>query len=435
MNIAIAGTGYVGLVTGVCLAEHGHQVVCVDTDEAKVAAMQQGIPPIYEPGLEELMHKNQSRLTFTTDYESAYQNAEAIFIGVGTPEKRDGSANLRYVFQVAEQIAKSAQRDSVVVVKSTVPIGTNDRVEERIRRNARPGVRLTVASNPEFLAQGTAVRDTLHASRSVIGVEDEASGEVLRRVYEGFDSPLLVTNRRSAEMIKYASNDFLALKISYINEIANLCETVGADIEDVACGMGYDSRIGREFLQAGIGYGGSCFPKDTKALSWLASYNDNELKTIKATIEVNENQKFKLLKKARRYYDDFKGLTVAVLGLTFKPGTDDLREAPSLVSIPILLDDGARVRAWDPVGVENYKKYYPTQIEYCQTPEETLKEADLCLIFTEWPQVKALSPVVFREKMRRPIIIDGRNCFSLAAMERQGLIYNSIGRRTIVDEM
>lgn len=435
MNIAIAGTGYVGLVTGVCLAEHGHHVVCVDTDESKIAAMQQGIPPIYEPGLEELMQKNRSNLTFTTDYSSAYRNAEVIFIGVGTPEKRDGSANLSYVFQVAEQIARSAERDCVVVVKSTVPIGTNDRVEERIRRNARPGVRLTVASNPEFLAQGTAVRDTLHAARIVVGVEDEASGEILRRVYEGFDAPLLLTNRRSAEMIKYASNDFLALKISYINEIANLCETVGADIEDVARGMGYDSRIGREFLQAGIGYGGSCFPKDTKALSWLASFNDNELKTIKATIEVNENQKFKLLKKARRYYDDFKGLTVAVLGLTFKPGTDDLREAPSLVSIPILLDDGARVRAWDPVGVENYKKYYPTQIEYCQTPEETLKDADLCLIFTEWPQVRALSPAVFREQMRRPIVIDGRNCYPLAAMERQGLIYNSIGRRTVVDEM
>ena len=351
MNITVAGTGYVGLVTGVCLAEHGHHVTCLDIDEAKIETMKRGHSPIYEPGLEELMRKNRDRLVFTTDYRLAYGGAQVIFIGVGTPEKKDGSANLRYVFQVAKQIAEAARQDCVVVVKSTVPIGTNDRVEELIRREAAPGVRLTVASNPEFLAQGTAVQDTLHASRIVIGAEDENSAQVLRRVYEGFDAPLLVTNRRSAEMIKYASNDFLALKISYINEIANLCETVGADIEDVARGMGYDRRIGGQFLKAGIGYGGSCFPKDTKALSWLASFNDNELKTVKAAIEVNENQKFKLIKKARRYYDDFHGLTVAVLGLTFKAGTDDLREAPSLVSIPILLDDGARVKAWDPVGV------------------------------------------------------------------------------------
>ena len=433
MKIAVAGTGYVGLVTGVCLAEHGHQVTCVDIDEQKIAKMQQGLSPIYEPGLEELMHKNRDRLVFTTDFSSAYADAEVIFIGVGTPEKKDGSANLRYVYQAAEQIAESAMRDCVVVVKSTVPIGTNEKVEELIKRKARPGVRLSVASNPEFLAQGTAVRDTLHASRIVIGTEEEEAREVLCRVYEGFDAPVLLTNRRSAEMIKYASNDFLALKISYINEIANLCEIVGADVEDVAKGMGYDSRIGSKFLQAGIGYGGSCFPKDTKALNWLASFNDNELKTIKATIEVNENQKFKLIKKARRYYDDFRGLTVAVLGLTFKPGTDDLREAPSLVSIPILLDDEARIRAWDPVGEENYRQYYPTQIEYCRSPQEALMQADLCLIFTEWPQIKALTPADFRDNMRRPIVIDGRNCYPLAAMEGQGLIYDSIGRRTIVE--
>ncbi len=433
MKIAVAGTGYVGLVTGVCLAEHGHQVTCVDIDEEKIAKMQQGHSPIYEPGLEELMHKNRERLIFTTNYRSAYADAEVIFIGVGTPEKKDGSANLRYVFDAAEQIAESCLRDCVVVVKSTVPIGTNDKVEELIRRKARPGVQLSVASNPEFLAQGTAVRDTLHASRIVIGAEDERTGDTLSRVYEGFDAPVLMTNRRSAEMIKYASNDFLALKISYINEIANLCEVVGADVEDVAKGMGYDERIGSKFLQAGIGYGGSCFPKDTKALNWLANFNDNELKTIKATIEVNENQKFKLIKKARKYYDDFHGLTVAVLGLTFKPGTDDLREAPSLVSMPILLDDEARIRAWDPVGEENYRRYYPTEIEYCKSPGEALEQADLCLIFTEWPEVKALKPADFRDRMRHPIIIDGRNCYSLASMEGQGLIYDSIGRRTIVE--
>ncbi len=329
MKIAVAGTGYVGLVTGVCLASKGHQVTCVDVDEKKVEMMRQGRSPIYEAGLEELMKDSMPCLTFTTDYQTAYKDAEVIFIGVGTPEKKDGSANLSYVYTVAKQIAQSVECDCVVVIKSTVPIGTNDKIEAYIQSCLTKDVTVTVASNPEFLAQGTAVRDTLHAARIVIGVESPEAGEVLQKVYADFDAPKLVTNRRSAEMIKYASNDFLALKISYINEIANLCETVGADIEDVAKGMGYDPRIGNRFLKAGIGYGGSCFPKDTKALSWLASFNDNEIKTIKAAIEVNESQKFKLIKKAKKYYESLEGITVAVLGLTFKPGTDDLREAPS----------------------------------------------------------------------------------------------------------
>ena len=366
MKIAVAGTGYVGLVTGVCLASKGHQVWCVDVDETKVELMKQGISPIYEPGLSELMKEHMDALTFTTDYRSAYKDADVIFIGVGTPEKKDGSANLSYVYTVAGQIAESIEKDCIVVVKSTVPIGTNDKIENFLRAKVRRDVNVFVASNPEFLAQGTAVRDTLHASRIVIGVENPEAGEVLKKVYENFDAPKMVVNRRSAEMIKYASNDFLALKISYINEIANLCETVGANIEDVSAGMGMDPRIGNRFLNAGIGYGGSCFPKDTKALSWLAAFNDKEIKTIKAAIEVNDSQKFKLIKKAKKYYDSFEGLTVAVLGLTFKPGTDDLREAPSLVNIPILLEDGAKVKAWDPVGVANYKKYYPTEIEYCK---------------------------------------------------------------------
>lgn len=233
-------------------------------------------------------------------------------------------------------------------------------------------------------------------------------------------------------MIKYASNDFLALKISYVNEIANLCEIVGADIEDVTKGMGLDARIGDKFLNSGIGYGGSCFPKDTKALSWLASFNDNEIKTIKAAIEVNENQKFKLIKKARKYYEDFNGLTVAVLGLTFKPGTDDLREAPSLVNIPIMLDDGAKVKAWDPVGVENYKKHFPNEIEYCDTIEKTLEDADICFIFTEWPEVKQLDIMLYKALMRHPIILDGRNCYKLDTFDGTGITYDSIGRETII---
>ncbi len=432
MKVAVAGTGYVGLVTGVCLAENGHDVTCVDVDEKKIKIMQEGKTPIYEPGLQELMTKNADRLTFTTDHRSAYRDAEVIFIGVGTPEKKDGSANLSYVFGVADQIAESVEKECVVVVKSTVPIGTNDRVEASVNEKSKGRVKIHIASNPEFLAQGTAVRDTLHASRIVIGVEDDFSKEKLLELYKWSDAPVVVTNRRSAEMIKYASNDFLALKISYINEIANLCEAIGADIKDVAKGMSYDSRIGDKFLNAGIGYGGSCFPKDTKALSWLATFNDHEIKTVKAAIEVNENQKLLPIKKAARYFNDMRGITAAVLGLTFKPGTDDLREAPSLVTVPILVDDGVNVKAWDPVGVSNFKKQVPEGVEYFDTIEETLKDADVCFIFTEWPDVLNLDPSKFVSLMKNPIVIDGRNCFEVQKIVSvKGIIYDSIGRAVV----
>ena len=431
MKIAVAGTGYVGLVTGVCLASKGHEVTCVDVDEKKLAVLNAGRTPIYEPGLQELMEENRERLTFTSDYRQAYRDAEVIFIGVGTPEKKDGSANLTYVYKVAKQIAGSVNRDCVVVVKSTVPIGTNDKIEAYIKAHQTEDVKIWVASNPEFLSQGTAVRDTLHASRIVIGAENPEAARILEEVYKDFEAYKLVTNRRSAEMIKYASNDFLALKISYVNEIANLCEIVGANIQDVTKGMVFDARIGDRVLNAGSGYGGSCFPQDTKALSWLASFNDNELKTIKAAIEVNENQKMKLYKKARKYYEDFQDLTVAVLGLTFKPGTDDLREAPSLVNIPLFLEDGARVKAWDPVGTENYRKIYPKEIEYCETIEETLQDADLCLIFTEWEEVKRLDVSAFEKHMKRPIVLDGRNCYDLDAFRDTHILYESIGRPVI----
>lgn len=431
MKITVAGTGYVGLVTGVCLASKGHQVTCVDVDEKKLTLLRQGIAPIYEPGLQELLNENSERLQFTSDYESAYKDAEVVFIGVGTPEKKDGSANLSYVYKVAGQIAETIARNCVVVVKSTVPIGTNDKVEAYMKARMKNDVKIWVASNPEFLAQGTAVRDTLHASRIVIGTENPEAAKILEEVYRDFEAPKLFTNRRSAEMIKYASNDFLALKISYVNEIANLCEIVGANICDVTKGMGLDARIGQRFLQAGIGYGGSCFPKDTKALSWLASFNDYELKTVKAAIEINESQKLKLYKKARKYYDDFQNLTVAVLGLTFKPGTDDLREAPSLVNIPLFLEDGAIVKAWDPVGVENYRKYYPSEISYCETIEKTLQDADICLIFTEWEEIKEMDVALFEQRMRRPLILDGRNCFALEAFRNTHVIYESIGRPVV----
>lgn len=431
MKISVAGTGYVGLVTGICLASKGHQVWCVDVDEQKIKMLQEGIITIYEAGLEELLKQYKDNLVFTTEYDKAYKDADVIFIGVGTPEKKDGSANLTYVYKVAKEIATSVEKDCVVVVKSTVPIGTNDKVEAYIEANKTHDVKISVASNPEFLSQGTAVKDTLETSRIVIGVENDYAREVLEKVYEKFEAPKVITNRRSAEMIKYASNDFLALKISYINEIANLCEIVGADIEDVATGMGYDARIGDKFLKSGIGYGGSCFPKDTKALSWLANFNDNEIKTVKAAIEVNENQKFKLVKKAKKYYESFENLNVAVLGLTFKPGTDDLREAPSLVNIPIILEDGATIKAWDPVGVENFKRNFPNNIQYCETIDETLKDADICFIFTEWEAVKEYPIEKFEKLMKKPIILDGRNCYKLEDFEDTGIVYDSIGRRTV----
>lgn len=425
MNITITGTGYVGLVTAVCLAEKGHQVTCVDTDQNKIKKMEQGISPIYEKDLELLMQKNQARLVYTTDYQSAYQDAEVIFIGVGTPEKKDGSANLSYIYAVVEQIAENTQNDCVVVVKSTVPIGTNDKVEKMLNVQKKQKIQMDVVSNPEFLAQGSAVYDTLHASRIVIGAENEHAKDIMLEVYKNFDAPILCTDRRSAEMIKYASNDFLALKISYINEIANLCEEIGANIEDVAKGMGYDPRIGNRFLNAGIGYGGSCFPKDTKALHWLSNFHDHELKTVKAAIEVNEQQKLKLIKKARKYYNSFEGLTVAVLGLTFKPGTDDLREAPSLVNIPIFLEDGANVKVWDPVGFDNFKKIYPTEINYCDTIDETLSDADICFIFTEWESIKNYDTSNFKKLMKTPIVLDGRNCFKFQKFS--DFIYEKIG--------
>ena len=434
MKIVVAGTGYVGLVTGACLSEIGHKVTCVDIDENKVTMMKKGISPIYEPGLDELLKRNyqEGRLDFTTDYENAYKDANIVFIGVGTPEREDGSANLDYVFKVCEQIAESVENNCLVVVKSTVPIGTNDRVEEFLKEHVKASIHIEVASNPEFLAQGTAVKDTLHASRIVIGVESKEAEEKLRYVYEGFNQPIVVTNRRSAEMIKYASNDFLALKISFINEIANVCEIVGANIEDVARGMSYDKRIGDKFLKAGLGYGGSCFPKDTKALHWLANDSGYEIKTIKATIEVNENQKYKMFRKAKQRFGSLKGMKVAVLGLTFKPETDDLREAPSIPNIKRLLDEGAEIVAFDPVGEENFKKKFNLPIEYVKSPKEALKNADVAFIFTEWKEIKNLDLQYYEKLMKTPIIFDGRNCYDINLVKEHNIDYYSIGRKEVL---
>lgn len=435
-KIAVAGTGYVGLVAGVCFAEVGHQVTCVDVDKAKIDTMKQGISPIYETGLEELMQKNHAagRLDYTTDYASAYQKADAIFIGVGTPEQPDGSANLTYIATVARQIAENIEEDCLIVVKSTVPVGTNDKVEQFIKDFLVHDVKVEVASNPEFLAQGSAVHDTLHAARIIIGTESKWAEGMLMKIYEPFHLPIVSVSRRSAEMIKYASNDFLALKLSYMNDIANLCERVGADIQDVAKGMSFDERIGGKFLNAGIGYGGSCFPKDTKALEYLARQNGYELRTVKAAIAVNADQKTVLYQKACRRLITFHRLKVAVLGLTFKPGTDDLREAPSLENIPLLLAQGADIYAYDPVGSENFKKKYPAgengkgSIQYVEKVEEALRDANVCFIFTEWGEIKAVAPAAYKQLMRTPLVYDGRNMYSVQDMKSTGVEYYSIGR-------
>ncbi|WP_092639523.1 UDP-glucose dehydrogenase family protein [Acetanaerobacterium elongatum] len=430
MKLSVAGTGYVGLVAGVCFAEVGHSVTCVDIDENKIDLMNSGISPIYEEGLEELMKKNLAagRLHFTTDYKSAYRDADAIFIGVGTPEQPDGSANLTYIATVARQIAETLEKDCLIVVKSTVPVGTNDKVERFIKDFLVNNVKVEVASNPEFLAQGSAVHDTFHAARIIIGTECEHAKKMLEQIYEPFHLPIVSVNRRSAEMIKYASNDFLALKISYMNDLANLCELVGADIEDVAQGMSFDARIGAKFLNAGVGYGGSCFPKDTKALSYLATQHGYHLRTIEAAVDINKEQKLKLFEKASKRLITFNGLKVAVLGLTFKPGTDDLREAPSLENIPKLLALGAQVFAYDPVGTQNCKKLLPDKVTYTSSPEEALTGANVCFIFTEWEQIKALSPSVYKTLMRTPLVYDGRNIYPLQAMNDAGVEYYSIGR-------
>jgi len=436
MKIAVAGTGYVGLVAGVCFAEVGHEVTCVDVDENKVKIMESGISPIYEEGLEELMKKNNAtgRLRYTTDYAKAYADAEAIFIGVGTPEMPDGSANLSYIATVCRQIAESVEHDCLVVVKSTVPVGTNDKVEQFIKDFLDKDIKVEVASNPEFLAQGTAVRDTLHAARIIIGTESKEAEAKLMEIYKPFNLPIVSVKRRSAEMIKYACNDFLALKISYMNDIANLCELVGADIEDVARGMSYDARIGERFLNAGIGFGGSCFPKDTKALKFLAKQHGYELKTVEACVDVNTRQKVRLFEKAKDRMITFDGLKVAVLGLAFKAGTDDLREAPSSENIKLLLEQGADIYAYDPAGVARAKQQFPEgnigrgSIKYVDEPISALEGANICFIFTEWGEIKAITPEEYKKYMKIPLVYDGRNLYSLESMKKAGVEYYSIGR-------
>ena len=436
MKIAIAGTGYVGLVAGACFADKGYDVICVDVDDQKVAMMNAGTSPIFEEGLEELMKKSLAagRLHFTTDYRAAYRLADAIFIGVGTPELPDGNANLSYIARVSRQIAETIEKDCLVVVKSTVPVGTNDKVEQFIKDFLVHDVEVLVASNPEFLAQGTAVHDTFHAARIIIGTESKKAETLLKEIYEPFGIPIVSVKRRSAEMIKYASNDFLALKISYMNDIANLCELVGADIRDVAEGMRFDERIGSRFLDAGIGFGGSCFPKDTKALEYLAKLHGYRLRTVEACVEVNNRQKTRLFAKAKQRMITFDGLKVAVLGLAFKAGTDDMRESPAIDNLKLLLAEGAHVTAYDPIAIKRAEVDFPAGkignglMSYTLDPFEALDGANICFIFTEWADVKNIKPVEFKDKMHIPLVYDGRNIYIPAAMAAAGVEYYSIGR-------
>ncbi|AGT33601.1 UDP-glucose 6-dehydrogenase [Geobacillus genomosp. 3] len=428
MNVTIVGAGYVGLVTAACLADKGHDVTCVDVNEEKIGLLNEGTVPIYEPGLEPLLRRNRPRLRFTTDDGEAYRKADVIMIAVGTPPQPDGSVRLDDVWDALRRIARAAEQDGLVVIKSTVPVGTADEAARFLAENGRPGVKLDVASNPEFLSQGTAVRDTLQAPRIVLGVESERAERVMKTVYAPFALPYVVTDRKSAEMIKYAANVFLALKISYINDIANVCELVGADIEAVAEGIGMDPRIGRRFLRAGVGYGGSCLPKDAKALRQLAAAHGYSLKTVEAAIAVNEAQTWRLLEKARAHLGSLYGRTVAVLGASFKPGTDDVRESPAFANIERLVAEGANVRVWDPAALHHVARRFGEAVACCETIEDAIRDADVCFIFTEWPAVLQFDLHRYKALMKTPIVVDGRNCYGLRAAEATGLIYESIGR-------
>ncbi|WP_404427709.1 UDP-glucose/GDP-mannose dehydrogenase family protein [Ureibacillus chungkukjangi] len=436
MNIAVVGTGYVGLVTGVSLSEIGHQVTCIDIDADKIEKMKKGISPIYEPGLSELMAKNieEKRLFFTTKHEEGFSTADVIYIAVGTPENEDGSANLTYVEVVALKISELVTKNTIVVIKSTVPVGTNDLIQELINNHKRTDVTIEVVSNPEFLKEGSAIYDSFHGDRIVIGARSEQAAHIIEEINKPFGVPVYKTDIRSAEMIKYAANAFLATKISFINEIANICERVNADVEEVAKGIGMDQRIGNKFLKAGIGYGGSCFPKDTKALLKIAGYVEYDFELLKGVVTVNKNQQELLLQKLKNRFDSLQGKRIAVLGLAFKPNTDDMREAASIVITEELVKQGAQVVAYDPISMENAKKLLVSSIIYVNSVEEAIQNADVALILTEWDEIKYMNLDLFKT-MKTPIVFDGRNCFELDSLKDSMIEYHSIGRPVITREM
>jgi UDPglucose 6-dehydrogenase len=433
MRVAMIGSGYVGLVSGACFADFGHDVVCVDKDLSKIERLNQGIMPIFEPGLAELVTGNakSGRLRFTTDLAEAVADAEVVFIAVGTPSRRgDGHADLSYVFAAAAEIAQHLKGYTVIVTKSTVPVGTGDEVE-RIVREANPAAQFAVVSNPEFLREGAAIQDFKRPDRIVIGSEDEAARGVMSELYRPLflnQSPLLFTARRTAELIKYAANAFLATKITFINEIADLCEAVGANVQDVSRGIGLDNRIGSKFLHAGPGYGGSCFPKDTLALIKTAQDFGAPIRIVEAVAAVNDQRKRAMAKKViAAAGGSVRGKTVGILGLTFKPNTDDMRDSPSLAVILALQDAGATIRAYDPEGVEQAKTMI-TGIEYAANPYDAITGADVAVLITEWDAFRALDLRRVRDLMANPVMVDLRNVYNPADMAKHGIAYTSIGR-------
>ena len=425
MKVTIFGTGYVGLVTGVCLADLGHTVICVDTDEAKITSLQAGEVPIYEPGLETLLFKNHERLTFTNNTSLPVNSSDIIFIAVGTPQSESGEADLTYVESVARTIGEHIDGYKVVVVKSTVPVGTGDRIESLIRETYQG--EFAVVSNPEFLKEGSAIKDFNIPDRIVIGTDDEKAFELMNLLYEKLEAPVLLTDRKSSELIKYASNAFLATKISFINSMANLASEVGADIESVAQGMGMDSRIGPHFLKAGIGYGGSCFPKDVTALIHTAKAQNVPFELLESVERVNEAQKEKPVTMLKARMGDLSGKTVGILGLSFMPETDDLREAPSLTIIQQLIDEGAQIKAWDPISEEACRKIFP-DVFYCPSPYEAVEGADAVIVVTEWDEVKRLNLVKVKDLMKGSVIFDGRNVFDGEKVRELGFEYVGIGK-------
>jgi UDPglucose 6-dehydrogenase len=433
MRIAMIGTGYVGLVSGACFADFGHNVICVDKDSSKIDALLRGEIPIFEPGLDALVASNvkSGRLGFSLDLSEAVKTADAVFIAVGTPSRRgDGHADLSYVHAAAREIAANLRDFTVVITKSTVPVGTGDDVE-RIIKETNPDADVAVASNPEFLREGAAIRDFKHPDRIVVGTDDERARTVISEIYRPLylnQAPIMYTGRRTAELIKYAANAFLATKITFINEIADLAERTGADVQDVARGIGLDNRIGAKFLHAGPGFGGSCFPKDTRALVKTGQDYDAPLRIVEAVLTVNDNRKRAMARKVSAALGgNLRGKTVGVLGLTFKPNTDDMREAPSIPLITALQDLGATVQAYDPVGMEQAKHELP-DITYCDDAYACATGADALVIVTEWEQFRALDLAQVKQKMKQPVIVDLRNIYRPEEMEKAGFTYESVGR-------
>jgi len=434
MKITVIGTGYVGLVTGVCLAEAGHQITCLDIDSQKIQCLKSGRSPIYEPGLEERIQRNllKDRLHFTDNYELGIRDASAIYLAVGTPSNPDGTASLEALEHAAIEVARLIEQEYVVIVtKSTVPVGTNDRLRLLIEKNLTRDIQFDIVSNPEFLREGTAINDTFFGDRIIIGSDNSKSADIVEEINKPFNIPVFRTTIRSAEMIKYASNAFLATKISFINEISNLCEKLDADITEVAHGMGMDKRIGHQFLNAGIGYGGSCFPKDTNALVQMAGSSNMDFDILKSVIEVNRKQHELLIEKAIRRFGKLTEIHIAILGLSFKPGTDDMREAASIPIIHELINQGANITAYDPVAISNARAILPEDVRYAASVDEAVQGADCAFILTEWKEFISYDKSKYLSLMKQPILFDGRNCYSLNEVEDAGLEYYSIGRPNV----